>query len=176
MLVENSKRLPWLRQASDRAYKAGTRSPSRILMLWHRLPQPIVLVTESRTCTSECHSMQICFAACGYMERNDMSGDSKIWHSCQDGMQKLGAIASCPGKWFLLLKFSGSLAQSKDAARHLQGGMVSPWEAASPSHCWGPVGLRRPWFGKGESVSITLVCCTCFDSSLLRSSEMESDW
>lgn len=55
-----------------------------------------------------------------------MSGDSKIWHSCQDGMQKLGAIASYPGKWFLLLKFSGSLAQSKDAARHLQGGMVSP--------------------------------------------------
>lgn len=182
MLVENNKRLLWLRQASDRAYKAGssaTRSPSHILMLWHRLPQPIALVTESRICTSECHSMQICFAACGCMERNGMSGDSKIWHSCQDGMQKLGAIASCPGKCFLLL--TGSEIQWEPCTE--QGCCQAPtgWHGVSLRgnfsqpllrSCWS----AQPWFGKGESMSIALVCCTCFDYSLLRSSEMELDW
>lgn len=73
------------------------------------------------------------------------------------------------------LKFSGSLAQRQGTARQLPRGMVPLREAASPSHHWGPVGLCSPSFGKGESTSITLPCCACFDYSLLCSSEIELD-
>lgn len=171
MLAENNERLP---QASERsvllAGSSDTRPYSYILMLRHRLPQPIALVTESRICTSECHSMQICFSACGYTERNSMPGDRKIWRSCQDGMQKQGAIMSCPRKWFPLR--TGYEIQWQPYTE-------SGWHGASLRGSFSQPPLRSclcsPWFGKGESMSITLLWCTCFDYSLLCSSEIELD-
>lgn len=136
----------WLQQPSDQAYKAGssdTRPPSYTLMLWHRLPQLIALVTESRIYTSECPSVQICFAACGYMERNSMPGDSKIWHSCQDGMQKLGVVASCPRKWLPLPTRSEVQWEPCTEAEYCQA--AAGWHGASLRGSFSQPLLRSCW-------------------------------
>lgn len=46
------------------------RPPSYILMLLTQIAVADSSVVESRICTSECHLMQTCFAACKYTEGN----------------------------------------------------------------------------------------------------------
>lgn len=141
-------------------------------MLRHRLPQPTGLVTESRICTSECHLMHICLAACGCTQKQYARGEQNLAQLPRRDAEA-GSYVQRNGFFFPRgLKFSGSLAQRQDTAVQLTGGTVPLSGAASPSHCWEVVGAT-PALGKGKACPVSVLCCACFDYSLLCSSDME---
>lgn len=141
-------------------------------MLRHRLPQPTGLVTESRICTSECHLMHICLAACRCTQKRYAKGEQNLAQLPRRDAEA-GSYVQRNGFFFPRgLKLSGSLAQRQDTAMQLTGGTVPLSGAASPSHCWEVVGAT-PALGKGKVCPVSVLCCACFDYSLLCSSDME---
>lgn len=169
----------WLQQASEKAYKAGSseaRPISHILMLWHRLPQLTGLVTESRICTSECHLVQVCLAACNAQWKTICQRTAKFGTAASMGCKSWEPWYPRPG-WYLLP--TGSEIQWEACTKRGCCHAAKRWHWAytrgSFSQTLQEAGLYNPCFGKRESLSIAVLCCACFDCSLLFSTEMELD-
>lgn len=97
--------------------------------------------------------------------RKTMLGNSKIWHSCQDGMQKLGAMVSCPrAGWYFLP--TGSEIQWEPCTKRGCCHAANWWHWASTRGSFSQpllvAGVCNPCFGKGGSLYITVLCCACF--------------
>lgn len=170
-LAENNERLP-LTSASFSLGLQGRELRHETSLIHPNALTQIALadssVMESRICTSECHLIQTCFAACEYtVGRQVCQGTAKFGRAAKIECRRWESW--CPAQEGL--KFSGSLARGRVLVGSCQESQCLFGRQLLP----GPADLCNPWFGKGGSTSLILLCCTSFDYSPLCNFEVELD-
>lgn len=175
MLTENDERLP-LTSASFRSGLQGRRLRHETSLVHPNAPTQIAPAESAGNGEQNLH-FRTSFDA-DLLCRLGIHGEKQYARGQQNLAQlprwdaeagSCGILSKEAVSGFLFwqgLKFSGSLVERQDTAGQLPGGIVPLWEAASPSHGWGSVGLCHFWFGRKHVHLCAMLHLLCLQPSL----------